>query len=231
MFNSQNVITCCSFTFGAVLKRKILLIFWKMSCCNQSATELHSAECFSFKHRVATSQQNIRPRHYLDSDMSVYNCWQCLLSHFLLDRREAVLLPSLQQGVCGQVQSQGSPTDPFGCEKIPVQELLQNLLQDVSSAQAWGIWLLCSTLNWDTLPPTRNLFFPGPGELSGNHIERGGLVPKYADFFLVHCISEWEMALSLASRFKQCFCDCNQCQDFVISCTHLPVLFMHFLHV
>lgn len=52
------------------------------------------------------------------------------------DRREAVLLPSLQQGVRRQVQSQGSPTDPFGCEKIPMQELLQNLLQDVSSAQA-----------------------------------------------------------------------------------------------
>lgn len=71
------------------------------------------------------------------------------------DRREAVLVPSLQQGVRRQVQSQGSPTDPFGCEKIPMQELLQNLLQDVSSAQAWGIWLLCSTLNWDTFPPAK----------------------------------------------------------------------------
>lgn len=70
------------------------------------------------------------------------------------DRREAVLLPALQQGVRRQVQSQGSPTNPFGCEKIPMQELLQNLLQDVSSAQAWGIWLLRSTLNWDTFPTT-----------------------------------------------------------------------------
>lgn len=99
-----------------------------------------------------------------------------------LNRREAILLPSLQQGFCRQVQSQGSPTDPFGCEKIPMQELLQNLLQDVSSAQAWGIWLLCSTLNWDTFPRTdkkkekkknsgASLFFQSPGELSGNHIE------------------------------------------------------------
>lgn len=70
------------------------------------------------------------------------------------DRREAVLLPALQQGLRRQVQSQGSPTNPFGCEKIPMQELLQNLLQDVSSAQAWGIWLLRSTLNWDTFPTT-----------------------------------------------------------------------------
>lgn len=51
-------------------------------------------------------------------------------------RRETVLLPPLQQGVRRQVQPQGSPTDPLGCEKIPMQELLQNLLQDVSSAQA-----------------------------------------------------------------------------------------------
>lgn len=51
-------------------------------------------------------------------------------------RREAILLPPLQQGVRRQVQPQGSPTDPLGCEKIPMQELLQNLLQDVSSAQA-----------------------------------------------------------------------------------------------
>lgn len=135
-------------------------------------------------------------------------------------RREAVFLPSLQQGFCGQVQSQGSPTDPFGCEKIPMQELLQNLLQDVSSAQAWGIWLLCSTLNWDTFPPPEteknpsvaSLFFSSPGELSGNHMERR--VCSKAFFFLqaVDFISEWEIALrSRASHFKQCFCDCNQC--------------------
>lgn len=107
------------------------------------------------------------------------------------DRREALLLPSLQQGFCRQIQSQGSPTDPFGCEKIPMQELLQNLLQDVSSAQAWGIWLLCSTLNWDTFPPPEmkkslSCFFiyftpPNPGELSGNHIR--GFVPKTFLFF------------------------------------------------
>ena len=51
-------------------------------------------------------------------------------------RREAVLLPPLQQGVRRQVQPQGSPTDPLGCEKIPMQELLQSLLPDVSPAQA-----------------------------------------------------------------------------------------------
>lgn len=136
-----------------------------------------------------------------------------------LDRREAVLLPSLQQGFRGQVQSQGSPTDPFGCEKIPMQELLQNLLQDVSSAQAWGIWLLCSTLNWDTFPPPEKKrkpsvapsFFQVQENCQG--IVSRGFVPK--TFFLraVDFISEREIALcSRASRFKQCFCDCNQCR-------------------
>lgn len=112
-----------------------------------------------------------------------------VLSHVCFTRREALLVPSLQQGVCRQVQSQGSPTDPFGCEKIPMQELLQNLLQDVSSAQTWGIWLLCSTLNWDTFSTTTTttnknekeklssvffFTFPSPGELLGNHT-KGGL--------------------------------------------------------
>lgn len=153
--------------------------------------------------------------------------------HFYSNRREALLLPSLQQGVCGQVQSQGSPTDPFGCEKIPMQELLQNLLQDVSSAQTWGIWLLCSTLNWDTFSTTTKktnerektpsslsslLFFfcPNPGELSGNHTKVGLFTNLQTFFFLLlpaDFISECEIAqCSQASRFKQCFCDCNQCR-------------------
>lgn len=110
-----------------------------------------------------------------------------------LNRREAILLPSLQQGFCRQVQSQGSPTDPFGCEKIPMQELLQNLLQDVSSAQAWGIWLLCSTLNWDTFPRTDKkkekkkklwcfFIFPKPRR-TVRESHRGGLFPKTFFFF------------------------------------------------
>lgn len=122
--------------------------------------------------------------------------------HFYSNRREALLLPSLQQGVCGQVQSQGSPTDPFGCEKIPMQELLQNLLQDVSSAQTWGIWLLCSTLNWDTFSTTTKktnerektpsslsslLFFcPNPGELSGNHTKVGLFTNLQTFFFFFY---------------------------------------------
>lgn len=117
-------------------------------------------------------------------------------------RREAVLLPSLQQGFCGQVQSQGSPTDPFGCEKIPMQELLQNLLQDVSSAQAWGIWLLCSTLNWDTFPPPEkekknsvaSLFF----QENCQGITSKGVCSQTCRLFFslraVHFISEWEIA-------------------------------------
>lgn len=152
-------------------------------------------------------------------------------------RREAVFLPSLQQGFCGQVQSQGSPTDPFGCEKIPMQELLQNLLQDVSSAQAWGIWLLCSTLNWDTFPPPEtekkpsvaSLFFSSPGELSGNHMERR-VCSK--DFFF--STSGWfhfrvrnSSALTCFS-FQAVFLWLQSVLSFVIPCTHLPVLFMHF---
>lgn len=157
-----------------------------------TSNRICSAECFPLKkkkkHGVATSPKNNRPLwNHSYSNLSVHHLWLCLLSHFSPDRREAVLLPSLQQGFRRQVQSQGSPTDPFGCEKIPMQELLQNLLQDVSSAQAWGIWLLCSTLNWDTFPPPEKkrkkknpkktttlccfFIFPNPGELSGNHIE------------------------------------------------------------
>lgn len=153
--------------------------------------------------------------------------------HFYSNRREALLLPSLQQGVCGQVQSQGSPTDPFGCEKIPMQELLQNLLQDVSSAQTWGIWLLCSTLNWDTFSTTTKktnerektpsslssllFFLPKPRRTVGES-HQSGFVHKFTDFFFflllpADFISECEIAqCSQASRFKQCFCDCNQCR-------------------
>lgn len=134
-----------------------------------------------FKTLCCNQPKNNRPlwSHFY-TNLSVHPLWQCLLSHFSPDRREAVLLPPLQQGFRRQVQSQGSPTDPFGCEKIPMQELLQNLLQNVSSAQAWGIWLLCSTLNWDTFPPPEqekktvsasSFFLPNPGELSGNHME------------------------------------------------------------
>lgn len=160
-----------------------------------------------------------------------------------LNRREAILLPSLQQGFCRQVQSQGSPTDPFGCEKIPMQELLQNLLQDVSSAQAWGIWLLCSTLNWDTFPRTDKkkekkktlvLLYFSKAQENCQGITSRGFVPK--DFFFsllllraVNFISEWEIALcSRASRLKQCFLWLQSVPSFVIPCTHLPVLFMHF---
>lgn len=153
--------------------------------------------------------------------------------HFYSNRREALLLPSLQQGVCGQVQSQGSPTDPFGCEKIPMQELLQNLLQDVSSAQTWGIWLLCSTLNWDTFSTTTkktNEREKTPSSLSSllfffaqTQENCQGITPKWVCsqiyrlfFFLLlpaDFISECEIAqCSQASLFKQCFCDCNQCR-------------------
>lgn len=64
-----------------------------------------------------------------------------------LFRRETVFLSSLQQGFRRQIQSEGSSADPLGCEEIPVQKLLQNFLQNVSSAQTWGIWLLRSTLS------------------------------------------------------------------------------------
>ena len=98
----------------------------------------------------------------------LFKCTQSLTasSFFLTDRREAVLLPSLQQGIRRQVQPQGSPTDPLGCEKIPMQELLQNLLQDVSSAQAWGIWVLCSTLT--ELGYFLFSFFPPPSSEKKN---------------------------------------------------------------
>lgn len=56
-------------------------------------------------------------------------------------------MPSLQQSICRQIEPEGSSADPFRCEEIPVQKLLQNFLQNVSSAQTWGIWLLCSTLS------------------------------------------------------------------------------------
>lgn len=70
-----------------------------------------------------------------------------IFSWCFLCRREAIFLSSLQQGFCRQIQSEGSSADPLRCEEIPVQKLLQNFLQNVSSAQTWGIWLLCSTLS------------------------------------------------------------------------------------
>lgn len=176
-----------------------------------------------------------------------YVCAQSLtMSPFwFLDRREAVLLPPLQQGVCRQVQSQGAPTDPFGCEKIPMQELLQNFLQDVSSAQAWGIWLLCSTLNWTGIlfhqqkenPPSIALFFQAYGELSGNHIlrerERGeGSIPNVQTFFfsttgLFHFKVRNSSVLTCFSS-QAVFLWLQSLLSFVKPCTHLPVLFMHF---
>lgn len=75
--------------------------------------------------------------------LCLQDLWQGLLQTLAAARphqdahwRETFFLPSLQQGLRRQIQSQGTPTDPLGCEKIPMQELLQNLLQDVSSAQA-----------------------------------------------------------------------------------------------
>lgn len=169
--------------------------------------------------------------------------------HFYSNRREALLLPSLQQGVCGQVQSQGSPTDPFGCEKIPMQELLQNLLQDVSSAQTWGIWLLCSTLNWDTFSTTTKktnerektpsslsslLFFfcPNPGELSGNHT-KVGLFTNLQTFFFSSTTGRFHFRVRNSSvlaslSFQAVFLWLQSVSSFVKPCTHLPVLFMHF---
>lgn len=193
-----------------------------------------------FKTLCCNQPTNNRPlwSHFY-TNLSVHPLWQCLLSHFSPDRREAVLLPPLQQGFRRQVQSQGSPTDPFGCEKIPMQELLQNLLQNVSSAQAWGIWLLCSTLNWDTFPPPdqrkKNCFCFFSPPHPHPHIQENcqgitwrGFVSKTFDliwFSAAHFISEWDNALSSrASCFKQCFCDCNQCR----ASSYLPVLFMHF---
>lgn len=165
------------------------------------------------------------------------------------DRREAVLLPALQQGVRRQVQSQGSPTNPFGCEKIPMQELLQNLLQDVSSAQAWGIWLLRSTLNWDTFPTTTKkkrtllrwnfLFFFSKKRkrLSGNYTElvhsQDWVYFCFLVFFLFYFFYKW--ASSFISDGWTAFCSCAwQCSVFAaglehfMPCTRLPVLFMHF---
>lgn len=169
--------------------------------------------------------------------------------HFYSNRREALLLPSLQQGVCGQVQSQGSPTDPFGCEKIPMQELLQNLLQDVSSAQTWGIWLLCSTLNWDTFSTTTKktnerektpsslsslLFFLPKPRRTVRESHQSGFVHKFTDFFFFSSstgrfhfrVRNSSVLASLS--FQAVFLWLQSVSSFVKPCTHLPVLFMHF---
>lgn len=163
------------------------------------------------------------------------------------DRREAVLLPALQQGVRRQVQSQGSPTNPFGCEKIPMQELLQNLLQDVSSAQAWGIWLLRSTLNWDTFPTTTKkknsvtlqfsfFFLQKKKRLSGNYTElvhsQDWVYFCFLVFFFLFFINEHPVSFPTdelhsahvpgsASVFAAGL-------EHFMPCTRLPVLFMHF---
>lgn len=177
-------------------------------------------------------------------------CTQSLTasSFFLTDRREAVLLPSLQQGVRRQVQPQGSPTDPLGCEKIPMQELLQNLLQDVSSAQAWGIWVLCSTLTelgyflFFFPPPssekknkTNCCFFmfsePGRAVRESHRGGGGSFFLFFFCFFFLFCVffflDDWSVSFqssvgSCASRLKQCFCDCNQCR--ALSCHVLTYL-------
>lgn len=170
--------------------------------------------------------------------------------HFYSNRREALLLPSLQQGVCGQVQSQGSPTDPFGCEKIPMQELLQNLLQDVSSAQTWGIWLLCSTLNWDTFSTTTkktNEREKTPSSLSSllffffaqTQENCQGITPKwvcsqiYRLFFFSSTTGRFHFRVRNSSvlaslSFQAVFLWLQSVSSFVKPCTHLPVLFMHF---
>lgn len=193
------------------------MLCWKLKysfCDRCHATVTHQQQNtlsrVIFFERVCSKQLKI-----IGQGASVwYICVQSLTMSCLLpiDRREAVLLPSLQQGFRRQVQSQGSPTDPFGCEKIPMQELLQNFLQDVSSAQAWGIWLLCSTLNWNNCSTTRQqitsktktkkkpslvllLYFSKPRRTVRESHRWGGGVPTYADFFFlqqVDFISEQE---------------------------------------
>lgn len=78
--------------------------------------------------------------------------WLNALFIFFPSRRKAFFMPSLQQSICGQIQLAGPSADPFRCEEIPVQELLQDFFSNVSPAQTWGIWLLCSTLSWPVLP-------------------------------------------------------------------------------
>jgi len=130
-----------------------------------------------------------------------------------------------------------------------MQELLQNLLPDVSAAQAWGIWLLRSTLKpgyYSTSARRKEnktlllllffLFFFPPGELSGNHFE-GGLFPHMQTFFsssffssllllrTVHFISEWEIspALTCFSSRAACFCRVVYLLTYLCySCTFLP---------
>ncbi len=178
----------------------LVVVCWKEKYCfffqtnvmlQSARNEIYTAECLFYLTMCCN-----RPRCLCITPLLFkYVCVLSLtLSSFLVfspDRREAVLLPSLQQGFCRQVQSQGTSTDPFGCEKIPMQELLQNLLQDVSSAQAWGIWLLCSTLNWDTFPPPPErktsvasiIFFFSKPRRTVRESHPRGFVPKTVFFF------------------------------------------------
>lgn len=146
---AQNVITSCRVALAGALKTGLGRWWWGGIYCffsgkchvtakqqpNLLGAFLEGGTLKEKKNIVLQAATSNRP-------LSIQMCLVSLVSDvsFLIsrpaDRREAVLLPSLQQGVRRQVQSQGSPTDPFGCEKIPMQELLQNLLQDVSSAQA-----------------------------------------------------------------------------------------------
>ena len=228
-----------------------------MSCFESSSGWTRSAECLPVKQQNET-KKTPAGRHsdtVFYPNLSAHNLWWRLFFLFLTDRREAVLLPSLQQGVRRQVQPQGSPTDPLGCEKIPMQELLQNLLQDVSSAQAWGIWVLCSTLtelgyflfffllffphhHQRKTENTNCCFFmfsePGRAVSESHRLGLGGgsfflFFFCFFFFFFYKWSSSFQSSVcSCASRLKQCFLWLQSASSFVMPCTHLPVLFMHF---
>lgn len=130
-----------------------------------------------------------------------------------------------------------------------MQELLQNLLQDVSSAQTWGIWLLCSTLNWDTFSTTTKktnerektpsslsslLFFLPKPRRTVRESHQSGFVHKFTDFFFFSSTTGrfhfrvWNSSVLASLSFQAVFLWLQSVSSFVKPCTHLPVLFMHF---
>lgn len=85
MFNSQNVITSCSFTFGGGLKRQILLFFFFDKChvtINQRRSILRRVLFLSNTVQPAKNNSQRGPGNTIYIQICLCTIWRCLLSHF-----------------------------------------------------------------------------------------------------------------------------------------------------